>query len=197
MRYNMAMSARLHTVVINSEQPDRLVGFWGAVLGVEVSSDEPSAGITWLHPDRPGGVAVAIQRVAEKLARHTETHVDIGVDDLDDAQAIVQVERLSVRFPVRKGVLLRTTGYFEAVRDVSFDLFPGRTPTPSRISWPRLGSGPGSICRTCFRFWISEYRTVFRMWSPIRWPEILWSVSARVLSLVGTPRSSYFQSGVL
>ena len=90
MRSNMAMSARLHTVVINSEQPDRLVGFWGAVLGVEVSSDEPSAGITWLHPDRPGGVAVAIQRVAEKLARHTETHVDIGVDDLDDAQAIVE-----------------------------------------------------------------------------------------------------------
>ena len=45
----------------------------------------------------------------------------------DDSEPIVQVERLSVRFPIRKGMLLRTTGYFEAVRNVSFDLHPGQT----------------------------------------------------------------------
>jgi peptide/nickel transport system ATP-binding protein len=51
--------------------------------------------------------------------------VTLGVAD-DDAP-IVQVERLSVRFPIRKGMLLRTTGYVQAVRDVSFDLHPGQT----------------------------------------------------------------------
>ena len=45
----------------------------------------------------------------------------------DDNEPIVQVEHLCVRFPIRKGMLLRTTGYFEAVRDVSFDLRPGQT----------------------------------------------------------------------
>ena len=45
----------------------------------------------------------------------------------DDDAPIVQVERLSVRFPIRKGMLLRTTGYVQAVRDVSFDLHSGQT----------------------------------------------------------------------
>ncbi|MBP6814283.1 MAG: ABC transporter ATP-binding protein [Burkholderiaceae bacterium] len=45
----------------------------------------------------------------------------------DDDGPIVQVERLSVRFPIRKGMLLRTTGYVQAVRDVSFELHPGQT----------------------------------------------------------------------
>ena len=40
---------------------------------------------------------------------------------------LLQVKALSVRFPIRSGVLQRRVGAFEAVRDVSFDIPAGRT----------------------------------------------------------------------
>lgn len=81
------MEAHLSTVVINSESPERLITFWVGLLGVEVRHSEPAAGFTWLSADRPGGVAIAVQAVATKLATHTDTHLDIAVSDLDQAQA--------------------------------------------------------------------------------------------------------------
>ena len=39
----------------------------------------------------------------------------------------LQVDRLSVRFPVHKGLLKSTVAYVHAVEDVSFKLFPGET----------------------------------------------------------------------
>ena len=41
--------------------------------------------------------------------------------------ALLQVERLSVRFPIRKGLLQRVRGAFTAVHDVSFSIAGGRT----------------------------------------------------------------------
>ena len=40
---------------------------------------------------------------------------------------LLDVKDLSVRFPIRSGVLQRRIGAFEAVRDVSFGIAPGRT----------------------------------------------------------------------
>ena len=40
---------------------------------------------------------------------------------------LLRVKDLCVRFPIRSGVLQRRVGAFEAVREVSFDLFAGRT----------------------------------------------------------------------
>jgi peptide/nickel transport system ATP-binding protein len=41
--------------------------------------------------------------------------------------ALLDVRDLRVRFPIRKGLLQRTAGYFEAVAGVSFSIGPGRT----------------------------------------------------------------------
>ena len=51
-----------------------------------------------------------------------------SAEPADSAAALLlQVQRLSVAFPVRSGLLHRVSGRFEAVRDVSFDVPRGRT----------------------------------------------------------------------
>ena len=40
---------------------------------------------------------------------------------------LLAVSHLSVRFPIRKGLLQRTAGHFNAVKDVSFDIASGQT----------------------------------------------------------------------
>lgn len=42
-------------------------------------------------------------------------------------QSLLQVQNLSVRFPIKKGLLHRTVGHFNAVDGVSFDVPAGRT----------------------------------------------------------------------
>jgi len=46
---------------------------------------------------------------------------------VDDAAPLLQVSDLRVRFPIRAGLLQRTTGYFDAVAGVSFDIRAGTT----------------------------------------------------------------------
>jgi peptide/nickel transport system ATP-binding protein len=43
------------------------------------------------------------------------------------AQALLQVQRLGVAFPVRQGLLHRARGAFHAVKDISFEVAQGRT----------------------------------------------------------------------
>jgi peptide/nickel transport system ATP-binding protein len=43
------------------------------------------------------------------------------------AGTLLEVKDLSVRFPIRGGLLQRTLGWFDAVRDVSFNIAAGRT----------------------------------------------------------------------
>jgi len=45
----------------------------------------------------------------------------------DSGQALLEVQHLSVRFPIRKGLLQRALGYFTAVNDVSFSIGAGET----------------------------------------------------------------------
>lgn len=84
------MGPRIRTVIINATDPTALAGFWAGFLGVAVQETDPGAGIIWLRPDTEGGVNVGLQQVAAKLSTHTETHLDISVDDLDDSQQLIE-----------------------------------------------------------------------------------------------------------
>ena len=88
-------SPRIRTVVINAEDPALLVAFWSGFFDVEVREDDPESGIVWLQPSSPGGVSIAIQRVAEHSVPTTHVHLDVAVDDLDLATATI--ERLGGR----------------------------------------------------------------------------------------------------
>lgn len=82
------MTPRIATVVLNSEDAPRLVAFWCAFMGSEPAHE--GEGITWLTKADGAGVGLAIQQVARKLGAHTETHLDIVVDDIDAAQRTVE-----------------------------------------------------------------------------------------------------------
>lgn len=84
------MKAHIRTVIINTLHRENLVHFWSELLGVNEQSQDDEAGITWLVPDEAGGVNLGLQQVEKKLSTHTETHVDIGVNNLDDAQALIE-----------------------------------------------------------------------------------------------------------
>ena len=45
----------------------------------------------------------------------------------DGTQPVLQVEKLQVRFPIRRGLLQRARSHFVAVDDISFSIGPGRT----------------------------------------------------------------------
>ena len=45
----------------------------------------------------------------------------------DSSAPLLSVQNLRVRFPIRKGLLQRVSGHFEAVGGVSFDIHPGQT----------------------------------------------------------------------
>ncbi len=90
MRQNRVVAhAHIRTIIVNSERPEALVAFWSDILGVEVAERDDEASIVWLAPDSEGGVNLGFQRVAAKLATHTEVHVDVSVDDLDATERTV------------------------------------------------------------------------------------------------------------
>jgi len=53
--------------------------------------------------------------------------IDPLPDDRPAAPPLLQVQALSVAYPIRQGLLQRATGAFQAVKDVSFDVGRGRT----------------------------------------------------------------------
>lgn len=64
---------------------------------------------------QPPRVESAVHEVQAKVVR------------ADAGQALLDVQHLSVRFPIRKGLLQRAHGYFNAVSDVSFSIASGET----------------------------------------------------------------------
>lgn len=80
------MPPTIDTVVINADDVEPIVSFWKALLEVEEASRFP--GFVFLRPQREGGVSLAVQQVPEgKEAARNRVHVDLGVEDLDDATA--------------------------------------------------------------------------------------------------------------
>ena len=82
----MAEVPVVSSVVINTQNHDRLVEFWSALLGVEVAHSIPPY-FTWLKPQHEGGISVAIQAVPDPTEGRRRLHLDTGVDDMDAAFA--------------------------------------------------------------------------------------------------------------
>jgi predicted enzyme related to lactoylglutathione lyase len=76
---------RLHWIVIDTVDPARIAPFWCALLGVR---ERGWFGEYYLMLTADGGAPpVAFQRVPEAKAVKNRLHVDLAVDDLDDAFA--------------------------------------------------------------------------------------------------------------
>jgi predicted enzyme related to lactoylglutathione lyase len=79
---------RLGWIQIDCADPERLAGFWSAVLGLEIgaSSGDPVHYLD-LVPARPGEPTVGFQRVPEGKVVKNRLHLDVVVDDVDAATA--------------------------------------------------------------------------------------------------------------
>jgi predicted enzyme related to lactoylglutathione lyase len=75
---------RFRWVVIDSVDPDRIAPFWCALLGVE-EAGWFDANFLCLTDADGGAPPVAFQRVPEAKAVKNRVHLDLSVDDLDDA----------------------------------------------------------------------------------------------------------------
>ena len=74
---------RLLQVTIDCADPDRLAGFWSALLGVEVRGRQHEFVHLAAQPGR--GVGLAFQQVPEPRAAKNRVHLDFLVDDLEAA----------------------------------------------------------------------------------------------------------------
>ena len=73
---------------IDCVDPERLARFWAAVLGTEVDTTMDEGRYVFLK----GGEALPVlcfQRVPEAKAGKTRMHIDVSVNDLDEATARV------------------------------------------------------------------------------------------------------------
>jgi len=75
-------------VTIDSRDAERNAKFWSAVLGVTAKSGSEG----WFHlgPTVRGGPRINIQPVPETKVGKARVHLDIWVDDLDAAIALVE-----------------------------------------------------------------------------------------------------------
>ena len=73
----------IRSVIMNTEDSDRLVTFWRALLGVGILKIDETLGVTWLQPDQDDGVTIGIQQVASRGSTSPSLHLDIAVDDRD------------------------------------------------------------------------------------------------------------------
>ena len=83
------MRAQIATVMLNSEEPEKLVEFWSKILAVSAHPHDAQTEHIWLFPQREGGVKLGFQRVAKRVSSTHELHLDIAVDDLDETEQLV------------------------------------------------------------------------------------------------------------
>ncbi|MET8578065.1 VOC family protein [Streptomyces sp. NPDC005012] len=92
------MIATLQCVVIDCPRPRELAAFYQRVLGGEVDRKDPrwSTDETWATLHTPGGAVLAFQQAPDLRApawpdpsRPQQFHLDLGVPDLDAAEAEV------------------------------------------------------------------------------------------------------------
>jgi predicted enzyme related to lactoylglutathione lyase len=76
-------------VTIDCRNPERVAAFWGALLDHPV---KPGAEGEWfeLGPVVPGGPKINFQPVPEEKVGKARAHLDVWVDDLDAAVALVE-----------------------------------------------------------------------------------------------------------
>ncbi len=87
---------RMGGVMIDCADPERLAAFWGNLFAVEIEDrlgDPPQ--FVNLGQAEPGAPFLCFQRVPEAKAVKNRLHLDVSVEDVDDASA--QIERLGGR----------------------------------------------------------------------------------------------------
>jgi predicted enzyme related to lactoylglutathione lyase len=82
------MAAKVGYLVIDAIDPQQLAGFWCGVLAVSVDATIGDGEFLLLSPTGDG-LTVGFQRVPEAKAGKNRLHIDLVVDDLDEATAEV------------------------------------------------------------------------------------------------------------
>jgi predicted enzyme related to lactoylglutathione lyase len=91
---------RLHWIVIDTVDPARVAPFWCALLGVQ---ERGWFGEDYLMLTTDGGAPpVAFQRVPEAKSAKNRLHVDLEVDDLDEAVSRIRALGGSTASDVRE-----------------------------------------------------------------------------------------------
>ena len=88
--------ARLDNLVLDSVDPEAIAPFWCSLLGVEVVDRLNDGQFIELGTPERGGVAIILQRVPEAKDGKNRMHVDLEIEDLDEATA--EIERLGGRW---------------------------------------------------------------------------------------------------
>jgi predicted enzyme related to lactoylglutathione lyase len=78
------MPASVGYLVIDSEDPGRITPFWCGLLDVEVESTLRDGQFVVLTPTQ-GGLTVGFQRIGEPKSGKNRLHLDLVVEDLDEA----------------------------------------------------------------------------------------------------------------
>jgi predicted enzyme related to lactoylglutathione lyase len=80
-------NAKLAYVVLDTAEPEKLVGFWTELLGLEVTARVADGQYVVLGTSSPdaGAPALAFQRVPEGKSVKNRMHLDLVVDDLEVA----------------------------------------------------------------------------------------------------------------
>lgn len=78
---------KITTIMINTRNPERLAGFWKALLRVEESYKVDN--FLWLKA-ADGSPAIGFQKVEDAKNRHQKIHIDILVEDKQSATKEVQ-----------------------------------------------------------------------------------------------------------
>jgi predicted enzyme related to lactoylglutathione lyase len=84
-----AAGASFLFVTIDANDLPKVAAFWAALLGTEVDSEFDEGRFVFLKGD-DDLPTVCIQRVPEPKSGKTRIHLDLGVDDLDEATATVR-----------------------------------------------------------------------------------------------------------
>jgi predicted enzyme related to lactoylglutathione lyase len=87
---------KLGWILTDCHDPERLAAFWGAVLGVEIEDrfEDPPQYVN-LAPATPDGPRVCFQRVPEAKVVKNRVHLDLAVQDVDEAA--LRIEELGGR----------------------------------------------------------------------------------------------------
>ncbi|NKE56092.1 VOC family protein [Lentzea sp. PSKA42] len=100
---------RLEQIVIDSNDPSRLVRFWAEMLGAEPVNREHG----WAHVAPAGGVRMSFQPVPERKDVKNRLHLDFEVDDIE--AAVVKAVNLGAS---REGLIVTDEqGSFQVMRD--------------------------------------------------------------------------------
>src|SRR5579863_4152482 len=89
------MTAKVGYLAIDSIDPNGLAPFWCGLLGVHVDTAIGDGDFLILSPTEEG-LTVGFQRVPEMKDGKNRVHLDLVVDDLDEATA--EVEKLGGRW---------------------------------------------------------------------------------------------------